>query len=631
MYSNHGRYSIKSVVTMFVVTAVVSIGVLHVLSPATAYLRYPSGSLQELAELNESGALRAIYQFEGSCIVAYASRSGVTKTLSGSEATAACEMELACAVKEPGSQAGKPNVISKGFLLVSSALLALMYFGSYLPGEQEKAAFLARTEEYLPLLGENGNKTVTNRQPNHGAKHKGTSPINKAKCVSRTQEQDHQHRSKTVTFEDIAGYSVTKQSLAFVVRCIRDTDMLQKAGAKIPKGILLYGPPGTGKTLMAAAIAGSAGVPFYSVNAASFINTYVGTGPAAIRRLYAEARENAPCVVFIDELDAVGRKRSNGDNAEYRNTTNALLSELDGIGSGTGVLTIAATNAYDALDEALTRSGRFDRKIKVPMPNLSDREQILRLLCRNKRLSQDVDLCTLAEETEGMSGADLDTLLNESAIEAVVHNRIVISRQDIERILFRMLTNGEENGVTDGRDAHIAAWHEAGHAVCMRLLGKRKVHSLTIHRFTTGLGGATLSSGVGGAFVSKQEVEYAIMGLYAGKAAEELLLGGRDEVTSAAADDIRQATLLIREYQALFCLGEQTGLLNMAAFPDCDKAVSEAYLEEASALADRLYADTVAFLSKHQRALAMIAAALEKRGSLRGEEIDRLIADAEPR
>lgn len=623
------RFGTKSIVTMTVVAASVLLWVVFIVSPLSACLRYPAGSVEELKELDETGALRVVYLFEQSNIMAYAGRSGGTKLLRGEDAAAVLALDLACAVKVPGQQEGKPNVSAGGFAVITTALLALMFFGAYLPGEAEEDACRTRNLGYLPL--EQGSSAGRIRTGGGTRTQRTEKSVRSEKASNESAKiRSAQSRSKTASFDEIAGYPATKKSLEFIVRCIRDRQLLAKAGAKIPKGIILYGPPGTGKTLMAAAVAGSAGVPFYSVNAAAFINTYVGTGPAAVRKLYAQARENAPCIVFIDELDAVGRRRADGDNAEYRNTTNALLSELDGLCSGSGVLTIAATNAYEALDEALTRSGRFDRKIEVPLPNLADRIEILGLLCGNKRLKGDVDLVMLAKETEGMSGADLDTLINESAIEAVSQKRVAITRRDIERVLFRMLANSGESGSAIGQDAHAAAWHEAGHAVCMRLLGHCEIHGLTIQTYTAGLGGATLFSGSEGMFVSRREAEWKIMGLYAGRAAEELLFGSAENVTSAGAGDIRQATILIREYLENYGFDVQgIGPLSMETLVGGGRTASDAYMKKAGALAARLYGATLAFLQEHRRALSAVAEALEAAGSLHGEEVDRLIASAE--
>ena len=274
----------------------------------------------------------------------------------------------------------------------------------------------------------------------------------------------------STTFADIAGYEQTKKNMEFIIKCLQRPELLREVGAKIPAGILLYGPPGTGKTLMARAIAGTAGVNFYSANASEFVNMWVGQGAKNVRALYQAAKANAPSIVFIDELDAIGGQRTSGQNQEYRQTLNALLTEIDGMDKDSGVLTIAATNDFENLDTALVRAGRFDRKIIIPLPNVADRLAIIKLYAAKRHMASDISLEKLARETVGMSGSGISTLFNEASIRAVMDNRSVIERQDLDGAMTQMLTNGETAKAANIEDLKIAAYHEAGHAIILRLL-----------------------------------------------------------------------------------------------------------------------------------------------------------------
>jgi len=262
--------------------------------------------------------------------------------------------------------------------------------------------------------------------------------------VKSTSEPDKKtetkDKGKSVTFADIAGYEATKKSVQFVVKCLKNQKALNEIGAKLPSGILLYGPPGTGKTYMAKAIAGEAQVPFLSASAASFVNTYVGVGAKNVRALYAEARKKAPCVVFIDELDAIGSSRKGENtNSEIRATLNELLIQIDGISSSNDILTIAATNTPDDLDAALVRAVRFDRKIAMPLPYVKEREEILKIHCQNKQVASNIDFHKLAVATPGFSGSALATLANEAAIHAVYQEKNLIDTEDFDHAMFQIV------------------------------------------------------------------------------------------------------------------------------------------------------------------------------------------------
>lgn len=463
---------------------------------------------------------------------------------------------------------------------------------------------------------------------NSPAPYKAENQSTKIKPEEKTQKKETKKASKVrITFDDIAGYKTTKESMEFIVQCMKNRSAIEQVGSKLPSGVILYGPPGTGKTLMAKAIAGTIGVPFFSINASSFINTYVGTGPAAVRDLFKAAREKAPSVVFIDEIDAIGGVRSGEENREYRSTLNALLSELDGFHDGEGVLTIAATNRLEDLDSALVRPGRFDRKIAIPLPNLDDRFEILKLHAKSKKLSESVDLYDLARETTGYSGAELATILNEAGIIAAANGKKFIEKEDIDKAIFHSETGGEEVVCENKKENEIVAWHEAGHALCFKLLCGKAVPRVTITGSTAGTAGTTFwadqeQGGISN--FSKKNIENQIKAVYGGRAAEEIYFGSTDDVTAAASDDIVQATKIIKDYLMRFGMGEDAGPINVAALLG-KQSGSDSYLEEAKSLAGKLYGETYNFLSENRDLLKEVANQLIKRGSLNNDELDFVI------
>jgi len=455
-----------------------------------------------------------------------------------------------------------------------------------------------------------------------------TPPVQKPKPASREEAEEkdetaitiRQERS-SVTFDDIAGYSETKRNMEFIVQCLRNPEKLRQVGAKVPAGILLYGPPGTGKTLMAKAIAGTAGVNFYAANASEFINQYVGVGANNIRALYREAKKHAPSVVFIDEIDAIGGKRGNSQNEEYRQTLNALLTEMDGISKDSGVMTIAATNTFEQLDSALIRPGRFDRKIMVPLPNYEDRLAIIQLHAKKRPLSDDVSLEALARDTTGMSGSAIATIMNEASIHAVMDGQTIIRRVDIDAALTQILTNGEAAKAKNEMDLKIAAYHEAGHAVVMKLLAHDHVPKVSIIGSTSGMVGMTIrTENDDRKLQSLFQLRARIIAAYGGRAAEELIFG-QSEVTTGAKADIQEASIWIREY--LSYGGSNDNLLDESAFINSPSGGLK--LEEARALSTELYKEALSFLSSHRPALEAVAAALLKKDTILEDELDALL------
>ena len=431
-----------------------------------------------------------------------------------------------------------------------------------------------------------------------------------------------QAEKPTVTFDDVSGCDELKAAVQNDIDCLKNPALLKDMGARMPKGMVLYGPPGTGKTLIAKAIAGTAGVPFISASGSDFIEMYVGVGAQRIRSLYKEARAKAPCIVFIDEIDAIGGKRGMAQNSERDQTINALLTELDGFAGSEGILTICATNRLDMLDSALIRPGRFDKQLAVPLPDRAGRFAILTKHARNKRLAEDVDLTRLAEKTVDFSGAELEALLNESALIAISRKSKFITNDDIEEAFFRMLMKGNKRkGIRNEEENRLVAYHEAGHALATKLLTEDEVTSVTIVGSTSGAGGVTIRTPKETVVQSKKYLRNLIKVMYAGRAAEYILLQDDDEITTGASADIEQATNLIKNYIGTYGMGEN-GMLALRAFENTDKEI----LKEAATMANTLYQETIDLLHKNSDKLDAIANELIVNESIEGDMIDAIIS-----
>ncbi|QVK17992.1 ATP-dependent zinc metalloprotease FtsH [Mycoplasmatota bacterium] len=356
------------------------------------------------------------------------------------------------------------------------------------------------------------------------------------------------NKSKEVTFKDVAGQEEEKEELVEIIDFLKNPKKYNELGARIPKGVLLSGPPGTGKTLLARASAGEANVPFYSISGSDFVEMFVGVGASRVRDMFKTAKQNAPCIIFIDEIDAVGRQRGaglGGGHDEREQTLNQLLAEMDGFGSNTGVIVMAATNRPDVLDPALLRPGRFDRQIMVTNPDVKGREEILKVHSRNKKFAPTVQLSEVAKRTPGFSGADLENLLNESALLAARYNRKVIEMQDIDEAMDRVLMGpAKKSRKYSKRDKEIVAFHEAGHAVIgLKLDNAEIVHKVTI--IPRGqAGGYNLMLPEEEKFVqTKQDLLDQITGLLGGRVAEEIVFS---EITTGAHNDFEKATKIAR-------------------------------------------------------------------------------------
>jgi len=424
-----------------------------------------------------------------------------------------------------------------------------------------------------------------------------------------------------VTFDDVSGCKELKNSVQNDIECLKNSQLLKDMGARMPKGIVLYGPPGTGKTLIAKAIAGSAGVPFISASGSDFIEMYVGVGAQRIRQLYAKAKSVAPCIVFIDEIDAIGGKRGASQNSERDQTINALLTELDGFAGSEGILTVCATNRLDMLDSALVRPGRFDKQLAVPLPDKADRLEILKKHASNKKLDENIKLTMLSEKTIGFSGADLEGLLNESALIAISLKHKVITNEDVENAFFRIVMKGDKTENTrNAEENKLIAYHEAGHALATKLLTDDDVPSVTIIGSTSGAGGVTFRSPKEKVVHSKKYLRSLVQVMYAGRAAEYVLLKNDDEVTTGASQDIKQATRLIKDYLGTYGMGDH-GMLAMDEFENTDRDI----LKEASSMAKELYEETIILLKQNSTLLDKISSVLIEKETIDGEELSQII------
>lgn len=431
---------------------------------------------------------------------------------------------------------------------------------------------------------------------------------------------EHNEETVKVKFKDIAGNEEAKKDMEFLVQFLKDPKRYEDMGAKLPKGVVLYGPPGTGKTLMAKAVAGEAGVPFYSAAGSDFIEMYAGLGAKRVRELFAKAKENSPSIIFIDEIDAVGTSRGRGENSgEKDQTINALLSELDGFESNSKVVVIVATNRLEDLDDALIRPGRFDRHVSINLPDYKDRLAILNNYSKNKKVDPNFDFDSLAHITIGFSGAALEALMNEASIIAVNRNSNVIEHRDIDDSYYKITMRGNKkiNKWEDENELKLVAYHEAGHAIATKLLTDRHLHKVTIIPSTSGAGGATFSVPKANALISKKELLNNIKMLYAGRAAEEILKGNKDEITSGASADIQQASSFLDSYFAELGMSEEFGMIKID-----DRKL---FLKENVALSKKLYEETISLLRENKSLLDELSAQLILKETLTGEQVDEIM------
>jgi cell division protease FtsH len=434
----------------------------------------------------------------------------------------------------------------------------------------------------------------------------------------------------SVSFSDVAGVEDAKAELQEVVDFLRDPKKFAKLGARVPKGLLLYGPPGTGKTLLAKAVAHESGASFYSQSASAFVEMFAGLGASRIRKLFATARKNAPAIIFIDELDAVGAARTgHGFNREQDQTLNQLLVELDGFASGDQVVVMGASNRIQDLDPALLRPGRFDRQLLVAPPDLAGREKILEVHTRGKPLSGDVDLQSVARQTAGLAGADLANICNEAAIFAGRRNLDHIGQAEFEAAMERVVAGLQQRRVVSEKEKRILAYHEAGHALMSYLMGEAlPVHKVTIVSRGQALG-YTLNLAMEDRYLHTKEELIDMMKVFlAGRAAEQVVFG---RVTNGAANDLEKATGLARSMVFEYGMGEvvssRTVRADNYALSEETKRLRDA---EQARLTDEAYEEAIRLLTEYRVDLDRLSTSLLEKETLNKDELDELLAHVEP-
>lgn len=429
-----------------------------------------------------------------------------------------------------------------------------------------------------------------------------------------------------IRFSDVAGLDEVKEDLMTVVDFLKNPEQYKEAGAEIPKGVLLYGPPGTGKTLLAKAVAGEAGVKFKAVSGSDFDEKYVGVGASKMRKLFDEAKDNAPCIIFIDEIDSMGGRRHSKQSNYDRQTLNTLLSEMDGFDGSGGVVVIAATNRIEDLDPALTRPGRFDNHFAVNLPaTAKERKIIVDLYAKNKKFSDNVNMENFAKETMGSSPATIKTVLNEAAIIAARKNEGIITREILDEAWMKQLMEGhlKKNGEKD--NVELVAWHEAGHALAGLMMGQ-DLTKVSIIPSTSGAGGATFITPKKLGLFTVDELREQVIMLYSGRNAEQILSeqkGIKNGVTTGASNDIEKATDIIKKMITEYGMNEEFGLLNLEGLD----VKPEIITKEAVKLAQELKEVSYSLLASNIEKLKMIAEKLIEKETLTGEEVKNIAGE----
>lgn len=462
----------------------------------------------------------------------------------------------------------------------------------------------------------------------------------KAMNFGKSRARMSSENDKKVTFADVAGLQEEKEELAEIVDFLKSPKKYVQVGARIPKGVLLEGPPGTGKTLLAKAVAGEAGVPFFTISGSDFVEMFVGVGASRVRDLFQDAKKNAPCIIFIDEIDAVARRRGSGlggGHDEREQTLNQMLVEMDGFGVNEGIIVMAATNRKDILDLAILRPGRFDRNVVVGRPDVKGREEILKVHARNKPLGDDVDLRQIAQTTSGFTGADLENLLNEAAILAAKENRVYIQQADIRHAFVKVGIGPEKKSrVVSEKERRITAYHEAGHAILFHVLPDvGPVYSVSIVP-TGGAGGYTMPLPEGDdMFNTKGHMLQEITVSLGGRVAEEQIF---DDITTGASQDIRQATAIAKSMITKFGMSERLGLINYDNDSDevfigrdfghtsrgYGEKVAGTIDEEVKRIIDECYLKAKAILEEHQSVLEACAQLLLEKEKITRSEFEAL-------
>ena len=433
-------------------------------------------------------------------------------------------------------------------------------------------------------------------------------------------------KNLNIGLSHIAGNIEAKEQVRDLIDFIQKPEKYYNLGAKMPKGILLYGPPGTGKTLMAKAIAKEAGVPFFSISGSDFVQLYVGVGASRVRELFKEARKHEKAVIFIDEIDAIGKKRSQSafqGNDEKDQTLNALLTEMSGFKDREGIVVVAATNRIDTLDEALLRPGRFDRHIEIGYPDVNAREAIIKLYFKNHPISDEVSSSDLAKQTVFFTGAMLANLINEAAIEAANHNDTCINNKHLETAFYTVIAGKEkkDRSSISALDREITAYHEAGHALVTKLLApENSVTKVTIIPSTKGAGGFSMNIPKDKFYLNKQELINRIKISLAGRGAEELIFG-KEYITTGASNDIEKASGDLREFLLKYGMDEEMGLINIMALTKQEDFMDAKWLEKSQEYMRRFYEETKTVLKENEDLLRGIAKQLLEKETLNEKEL----------
>ena len=462
----------------------------------------------------------------------------------------------------------------------------------------------------------------------------------KAMNFGKSRARMSSENDKKVTFADVAGLQEEKEELAEIVDFLKSPKKYVQVGARIPKGVLLEGPPGTGKTLLAKAVAGEAGVPFFTISGSDFVEMFVGVGASRVRDLFQDAKKNAPCIIFIDEIDAVARRRGSGlggGHDEREQTLNQMLVEMDGFGVNEGIIVMAATNRKDILDPAILRPGRFDRNVVVGRPDVKGREEILKVHARNKPLGDDVDLKQIAQTTSGFTGADLENLLNEAAILAAKESRAYIQQADIQKAFIKVGIGAEKHSrVISEKEKKITAYHESGHALLFHLLPDvGPVHTVSIIPTGAGAAGYTMPlPEKDEMFNSRGRMLQEIVVDLGGRVAEELVF---DDITTGASQDIKQATKMARDMVTRYGMSENIGLIcykddDDEVFIGRDLAHAHSYSEgiasaidvEVKRIIDESYEKAKTIIAEHRDVLDRCAALLLEKEKITREEFEAL-------
>ena len=473
-------------------------------------------------------------------------------------------------------------------------------------------------------IGQLMTKKLTDRAGGPGSMMFGAGKSNTKIYVQSTQG---------IHFSDVAGEDEAKENLQEIVNYLHDPGKYQEIGASMPKGILLVGPPGTGKTMLAKAVAGESQVPFFSISGSEFVEMFVGMGASKVRDLFSQAKEKAPCIVFIDEIDAIGQKRSGGQyggNDEREQTLNQLLTEMDGFDDNSGVIILAATNRPESLDPALTRPGRFDRRVPVELPDLKGREEILKVHARKIKLAENVDFSTVARMASGASGAELANIVNEAALRAVRDGRKLVTQADLEESIETVIAGYQKkNAILTDREKWIVSYHEIGHAlVAARQTHSAPVQKITIIPRTSGALGYTMQVEEGNHYLmSREEIENKIATFTGGRAAEEVVFGS---VTTGASNDIEQATKLARAMLTRYGMSDEFGMValetvtnqylggdaSLACSPETQTKIDRLVVE----LVERQHQKALQILRDDRQKLDELARFLHEKETITGEE-----------